>query len=643
MMRLLRDAPIRRKLIAGILVTSVVVLLLTQAAVFAIGLFDLRKAIEQQVATLGAITGASSTAALAFEDRQDAEEILAALKAEPHMTAAAIYDLNGALFARYPRSLPPGDFPSAPGESGYHFTESHLAGFLPMTERDRRLGTLYLKFDMGAVVRDWLWGSLRIGVAVMALVLLVAYLLSRVLQRQIARPILDLAATAKDISDHQDFSVRARKHGRDEIGQLTDGFNQMLSAIQERERALSATNAALRAEIAERNLAQQHLARAQKMEAVGQLTGGLAHDFNNILGAVIGNLDIAREQLAQDSPAQPYCKGALDAALSAAELVKRLLAFSRRQPLRPTAIDLSEVIANVLPLLQRTLGEQIDIKTKSNPGTWLAMADSDQIESAILNLAINARDAMPSGGTLRIEQSDVAVDESYAQLIEDLKIGDYVMLAISDTGSGMSPEVVARAFDPFFTTKAPGAGSGLGLSMVFGTMKQLGGTARIYSEVGVGTTIQLFLPRAPLTQAQQKEAVQHPAPMPRGSERILMVEDNAQIRSVGAEILRSLGYRVAIAEDGDAAMLLVQDGLQFDLLFSDIVMSGALNGIALAHELRERNPELPILLTSGFTSPLTAHNDVALLGAELITKPYRKADLAVLLRALLDRPKNTVT
>ena len=636
-----KDAPIRRKLVMSILLTSVVIMLLMQAAFFTYDFIGLRNATLRQLSTLGEITAANSTAALAFENRTDAEEILAALNAERHIVAAAIYDQNGKLFAYYPPSLPADAFPPTPGISGYRFGESYLAGFQPMVERDRRLGTVYLKFDTGIVMRQWLWDSLRIALAVMALVLMVAYLLSRALQKQISRPILALAETAKDISDRRDFSIRAKKHGQDEIGQLTDGFNEMLAGIEEREYALNAANDALRAEIAERNMAQRQLARAQKMEAVGQLTGGLAHDFNNILGAIIGNLDIASEQIARDSPAYGHCDAALDAALSAAELVKRLLAFSRRQPLRPQPTNLAEVIANVLPLLERTLGEHIRVTTASNPHAWLAMADPDQIESAILNLAINARDAMPSGGVLRIEQHDIAVDEAYTLAVEDLKIGDYVLLTINDTGSGMRPEIVARAFDPFFTTKAPGAGSGLGLSMVFGTMKQLGGTARIYSEVGLGTTVMLYMPRAPDAEVEGKDAKQSSEPVRGGSERILMVEDNAQVRTVGAQMLRSLGYQVIVAENGDEAMRYVENGEQFDLLFSDVVMSGGLNGVALAHELRRRRPGLPILLTSGFTSPATASSERAELGAELITKPYRKADLAARLRTLLEQQSNS--
>jgi PAS domain S-box-containing protein len=391
-------------------------------------------------------------------------------------------------------------------------------------------------------------------------------------------------------------------------------------------------------DITERNEVQRQLIRAQKMETVGQLTGGLAHDFNNILGAVIGNLDLAEENVAPASPAATYCKAALDAALSAAELVKRLLAFSRRQPLRPEQVDLSGVINNVLPLVKRTLGEHVRVEAKQAFDCWPAVADSVQLESAILNLAINARDAMPDGGVVRIDAANVNVDEAFARASGDLAIGDYATLSVTDTGTGMTPDVLAHVFEPFYTTKPPGEGSGLGLSMVFGTMKQLGGTVKIYSEVGVGTTVRLFLPRAlAVGQAAPRPPPVEDEPMAGGKEHILLVEDNAQIREVGADILRKLGYRVTLAESGDDAMQRIDNGTQFDMLFSDIVMAGQLNGIALAVKLRGRDGKIPILLTSGFTSPGVMRENVADLGAELILKPYRRADLARVVRKMLDR------
>ncbi len=391
-------------------------------------------------------------------------------------------------------------------------------------------------------------------------------------------------------------------------------------------------------DVTERRQTERQLVQAQKMESVGQLTGGLAHDFNNILGAVIGHLDLAESETQPGSPAAEHCQIALDAALRGAELVKRLLAFSRRQVLYPRPTNLQGVIANLLPLVERALGEHIGITTHFAPQLWPAVADAAQLESAILNLIVNARDAMPQGGTLAIEAANIVVGTTLATTSGELQPGDYAVISVSDTGCGMPPDVLAHVFEPFFTTKGAAAGSGLGLSMVFGTMQQLGGTVLLYSEVDVGTTVRMYLPRAETPIPAQLKTEGSGAPLPTGREHILLVEDNAQIRAVGTAILRGLGYQVTVAETGDEAMQHIEAGTRFDLLFTDIVMPGQLNGIALAQALRARDPATRIVFTSGFSSPVTLRERIAELeGAELIAKPYRKADLALLIHAVLNR------
>lgn len=399
---------------------------------------------------------------------------------------------------------------------------------------------------------------------------------------------------------------------------------------------------ALVEDVTERNLIQRQLVHAQKMETVGQLTGGLAHDFNNILGVVVGNLDLLEPRLATDPPAARFCRQALDAALSAAELVKRLLAFSRRQQLWPVPTPVDRVITNLSPLLARTLGENIRIETAVDDNLWLAMADAGQLESALLNLAVNARDAMPDGGLLVISASNMMVDDSTAPVADALTPGAYVAISVSDSGTGMTPEVLSHALEPFYTTKAPGSGSGLGLSMVFGTMRQLGGTVKIYSELGLGTTVRLYLPRAKSDADRSVAPDVTPTALPTGNEHILLVEDNAQVRTLGVGILRDLGYRITTAQNGDEALALVEAGGSFDLLFSDIVMPGALNGIALAQRVRARRPDMPILLASGFSNPEAVVGATGAIGATLIAKPYRKAQLAAMIRDMLDGRKEVV-
>ncbi|MGA2396047.1 MAG: response regulator [Candidatus Lustribacter sp.] len=389
-------------------------------------------------------------------------------------------------------------------------------------------------------------------------------------------------------------------------------------------------------DIAKRKQAEAALQQAQKMEAVGQLTSGIAHDFNNVLGAVIGNLDLLADAISDNPQAARFAESALTAALSGAELVKRLLAFSRRQPLRAEPLDLRETIASTTPLIRRTISEQIAIVERLADDLWVAVADPSQIGNAVLNLAINARDAMPDGGTLTIDCRNVTVDEDFAVAYgADFRPGDYVVISVSDTGHGMPPEIVARAFDPFFTTKAQGVGTGLGLSMVLGTLKQSGGTARIYSEPGHGTTVRLYLPRTSdaAASANGQTAVDVP---PGGHERVLVVEDNERIREVSCAMLSDLGYRIEAVESADDALARIRGGDRFDLIFSDVVMPGKHTGITLAAELRALDPRVKIVLTSGYTSPSLLQDNFDQLGIELLSKPFRKAELAALIRKVLD-------
>jgi two-component system CheB/CheR fusion protein len=357
-------------------------------------------------------------------------------------------------------------------------------------------------------------------------------------------------------------------------------------------------------DITVRKQADIALQQAQKMEAVGQLTSGVAHDFNNVLGAVIGNLDLLAEVIADNPKAARYAESSLAAALSGAELVKRLLAFSRRQPLHPKSLDLRETIVSVKPLIRRTISEQITIVESIADDLWLALADPSQIENAVLNLAINARDAMSEGGTLTIDCRNVTVDKYYAPAYgADFRPGDYVVISVTDTGHGMAPEVAARAFDPFFTTKEQGVGTGLGLSMVLGTMKQSGGSAQIYSEPGHGTTVRLLLPRTLESKKSDNGRAIGGDTLARGNERVLVVEDDERIREVSYTMLTGLGYRVETAESADEALARISGGERFDLVFSDVVMPGRLTGITLAGELRTIDPRLKIILTSGYASP----------------------------------------
>jgi PAS domain S-box-containing protein len=388
-------------------------------------------------------------------------------------------------------------------------------------------------------------------------------------------------------------------------------------------------------DLTERKQAEEQLRQAQKMEAVGQLTGGLAHDFNNLLTAMITSLDLLEREVEGNEKAKALTELALRAALRGADLTRHLLAFSRRQTLQAVAFDLNEVAMETAQLLRRTLGENVEIELHLADDLALALADPAQVSSALANLSINARDAMADGGKLTIESANKTLDARYAAENDDVAPGDYVMLAVSDTGSGMSPETLSRVFEPFFTTKSEGKGSGLGLSMVYGFAKQSGGHVKIYSEIGRGTTVRLYLPRAHRSDEAPLQAA-HPereaTPLARAT--ILVVEDNADVRQGVLAQLAALGHDVIAAEDAAAALVVLKEERPIDLLFTDVVMPG-MSGIDLATEARKLRPGLKVLFTSGFAEAASQNGAAK---RNLLSKPYRIGDLARKLRETLGEP-----
>ncbi len=391
-------------------------------------------------------------------------------------------------------------------------------------------------------------------------------------------------------------------------------------------------------DITERKLTEEALRQSAKMDSLGQLTGGVAHDFNNLLLVIMANVDMVEAEVED----RPGLKGALEAALGAAtrgaELTRQLLAFSRRQALEPKVVHVNALVEAMTRLLARTIGETIRIDLRTSPDTWPVQIDPTQLESALANLVVNARDAMPDGGRLVIETANAPLDEAYAAQHADVTAGDYVALSVSDTGTGMPPEVVERVFEPFFTTKEVGKGTGLGMSMVFGFVKQSGGHIRIYSEVGIGTTIRLYLPRAAsAASAPADPPTVEVLPAAESGEVILLVEDDADVRESVVVNLRRFGYQVLVASDGPEALEILDRGERIDLLFTDLVMPGGMNGAELARRARETRPTLKVLLTSGYAAPALATRMREIEGAAVLSKPYRVADLAREVRAIIDR------
>ncbi|WP_375159539.1 PAS domain S-box protein [Bradyrhizobium sp. RDT46] len=380
-----------------------------------------------------------------------------------------------------------------------------------------------------------------------------------------------------------------------------------------------------------RKLTERQLQQAQKMETVGQLSGGIAHDFNNLLTVIIGNAEHLSEQLKARPDLRRFADDICQSGERGAELTQRLLAFSRRQLLQPQTVDCRGLLESMFKLLKRTLREDIEIKTISGPGTILAFADRAQLESAVLNLALNAQDAMPAGGHLTLATELTMLDEEYRAVHPEVASGAYALIAIADDGEGMTPDVAQRAFEPFFTTKEVGKGSGLGLSMVYGFAKQSGGHVSIYSEKGLGTTVRIYLPRADKGQWQADLSDGEDA-APRGYETILIAEDDPFVRSSTIRRVEALGYRVVAAVNGKDALQQLRTDPGIDMLFTDIVMPGGMSGWELAEQARRIRPSLPVLFTSGYALETLVEQGRAHAQAIVLTKPYRKAELAQRLR-----------
>jgi PAS domain S-box-containing protein len=378
---------------------------------------------------------------------------------------------------------------------------------------------------------------------------------------------------------------------------------------------------------------QAALQHAQRLESIGKLTGGVAHDFNNILQVIGGNLQLLLGHMQNNNPGLRYVEASLGAVERGAKLSSQLLAFARRQPLQPLVVNTGRVVRGMEELLRRALGETIDVETVVSGSLWNTQLDPNQLENVVLNLAINARDAMPNGGKLTIELGNSTLDDDYVRLAPDVPAGQYVLLAISDTGTGMSKEVLERAVEPFFTTKPEGRGTGLGLSMAFGFVKQSNGHFRIYSEPGEGTTIKMYFPR--VYQAEDAAPASAPTEARGGSETILVVEDDVSVQNTVVEMLSSLGYKVLKADNAESALAVLKAGVHCDLLFTDVVMPGSIKTPELARQAKSLVPGLEVLYTSGYTQNAIVHGGRLDPGVQLLSKPYRREDLAAKINQLL--------
>jgi len=390
-------------------------------------------------------------------------------------------------------------------------------------------------------------------------------------------------------------------------------------------------------DLTESKATEAQLRHSQRMDAIGQLTGGIAHDFNNLLAVIVGNLDLLDESIDPNDARKKLIEPSIRAAERGSKLTQQLLAFARRQTLMPRPIDINKLVANTADLLRRTLGGNVELSVALKDDLWRALIDPGQLENAIINLTINAADAMPEGGKLTIETANVELDEDYARHHAEVTPGRYVMIAVTDTGSGMPPEVIERAFEPFFTTKEAGRGTGLGLAMVYGFVKQSNGHIKIYSELGAGTTFKLYLPQS----GDEPNAVDEE---PQGSEveesrgeTILVVEDDLDVLNLAVQILESLGYRVMSATNAADAEAQINAAPELNLLFTDVMLPGGAGGMRLAEIAKEVHPAVKVLFMSGYTEQAIVHRGILPTGSQLLAKPFRKAELARAVRQSLDR------
>jgi signal transduction histidine kinase/CheY-like chemotaxis protein len=540
----------------------------------------------QQIDAQAAILASTVAAAIEFDDAKAAQEYVNALASDAGIDEAAVYDAKGDLVAGYSRG---GAQPSPPdlAQAGHAITADRIVSVLPVRRGPSAIGTVYLR----SVIEP----------------------LPRRLERYAAIAVVYSMAILS-------FVVLARTQ----------------RSLHRKNLELARANEALHAEIREREKAESALRQSQKMEAIGQLTGGIAHDFNNLLQVISGNLEmLKRRDLGPGEDTRRMLDAAARSAERAATLTSRLLAFARRQPLAPRSFDVNRLVTGMSELLRRVLGEQVVVETVLAEGLWRVHADANQLENALVNLVVNARDAMPRGGKLTIETANTVLDEAEA-VAQGTAPGPYVMVAVGDTGAGMSREVRDHAFEPFFTTKGLGKGTGLGLSQVYGYVRQSGGHARIDSEPGQGTTIRLYLPRTTGEPEVAPAAPPVEAPAADLHDRpILVAEDDEGVRAFVVAGLTELGYAVRVAHDAASALRALEDDAAVGLLLSDIGLPGGMSGRELADEARRRWPGLPVLLTTAYARSAIVHHGRLDGGVDLVTKPFTLHDLASRIERIL--------
>jgi signal transduction histidine kinase len=559
------------------IVSMVALLLLAGIGIIVQSEAAYRELQQQETRVQAEILAASVAAALDFGDSEAAQEAADTIRVNRQVRTIAVYESSGALIAGYGRD---GADPPENERGPYSGVGNAVTSTVPVLSRGERIGSVYLATDPEPLSRR-LTRYIVIGLLILMAALVVG--------------VLGLAQNA---------------------------LRRVNRQLEERAEALTGANAELKVQMSERAKAEDQLRQSHKLQALGQLTGGIAHDFNNLLTVIQGSADMLRRPELAEEKRLRFAEAVVQASSRAAALTGQLLAFARRQPLRPEVIDVNTLIQGMTDLLDRTLGERISVRTDLSRGACTVEADRAQLESALLNIAVNARDAMTDGGLLTISTAPERNPE----------LGVLLAISVTDSGSGMDEETLSRAFEPFFTTKGAGKGTGLGLSQVYGFATQSGGEVRIESEPGAGTTVTLLLPCS--GAAEEEEAAADAGPLPSRSGRILMVEDNEEVGEFAENLLTELGHRVTRVMSAEAALAALEEK-EFDLVFTDVVMPG-MTGIELAERLGKSRPDLPVVLTTGFSEEITRSGTG---GRPVVLKPYRLETLAGAIDQALPKDK----
>lgn len=616
-----RDMTIRKKLTLLLMSAGAGAVLLACMVFYIMTTNQFRKAYEDSISTLAAILGHNCQASLAFRIPDEADKVLKSLSVSPSVIYAAVLDPAGNVFSSYGKDPRHPDTGKESGGLAYlRISHNIVVG-------GNVIGSVVLFDDMRELRKARLNAVSVLFFAVL-ISLGAAFAIVSILQGLISKPILSLALTARNIARQQDFSLRAEKLGNDEVGQFVDAFNAMLVQIENSNTERQKANE-------ERHKLETQLQQSQKMEAIGQLAGGIAHDFNNMLTAIIGYGSLLNTRLGNDSELKPFVDQILSSAGKSADLTRQLLAFSRKQLISPRKTDLDELIRGTQKLLMRLIGEDIELKTQLADKALIVMVDPGQIEQVLMNLATNARDAMPDGGLLSICTDTEKLSESYVKEHDMEKPGMYALISVTDTGIGIDGQTQQKIFEPFFTTKEMGKGTGLGLSIVYGIIKQHGGNITVYSEPGKGTIFRIYLP---LIGSKIEEAELTLVITPKGgTETILLAEDNEDVRVLSKHVLEEHGYRVIAAVDGEDAIDKFKDNKdRIEFIIIDVIMPKK-SGKEAIDEIKKINPHIKVLFTSGYTSEIISRKGVLEEGINFMSKPATPHNMLAKIREILDK------